>query len=49
MTSVNDVSKNTEILSKFTMFNEEEYDYSIIDIIDENYSIQINDKNKTAV
>lgn len=44
MTSVNDVSKNIEILSKFTMFNEEEYDYSIIDIIDDNYSIQINDK-----
>lgn len=44
MACVNDVSKNTEILSKFTMFNEEEYDYSIIDIIDENYSIQINDK-----
>ena len=49
MTSVNDVSKNTEILSKFTMFKEEEYDYSIIDIVDDNYSIQINDKNKTAV
>ena len=44
MASVNDVSKNIEILSKFTMFNEEEIDFSIIDIIDENYSIQIDDK-----
>lgn len=44
MASISDKTKAIETLSKFTMLNEEDSDFYIIDIADENYTIHIDNK-----
>ena len=44
MANSSDKSKTIEVLSRFTMLNEEDYDFSVIDIADEDYTIQVDNK-----